>query len=127
MAYVEGIAQTSDSFSLKESGLSLDFDLFQHRCLRLRTVLPETYKSAEKLPDMNEESDNEVFLHITGENRASHHGSKLTGSNPGMRLQYVEKKKSQPQPENSLFLYRKIPLRILRWNRIMNFTIKFLL
>ena len=92
LAYVEGIAQTSDSFSLKESGLSLDFDLFQHRCLRLRTVLPETYKSAEKLPDMNEESDNEVFLHITGENRASHHGSKLTGSNPGMRLQYVEKK-----------------------------------
>jgi alpha-galactosidase len=84
-------AQTHDSFTISEGQLDLNFDFFQHRFLRLRTVLPESYKFPVNLPKMNEESDNEVFLHVTGENRGSHHGAKLTGGNPGMRLLFIGK------------------------------------
>lgn len=100
-------AQTSDSFTISEGQLNLNFDLFQHRYLRLRTILPDSYKLPVNLPQMNEESDNEVFLHVTGENRRSHHGAKLTGGNPGMRLVFVEKREIKTQKGKMVVILQK--------------------
>jgi alpha-galactosidase len=58
--------------------------------LRQQLLLPAGYKKTSiKTSAANDEIGNVVFLHISGENRAAHHGAKLTGGSCGMRLQYA--------------------------------------
>jgi len=84
-----------DSIFLKEGNMQLNFSLNHHKFLRLESILPGNFELKNKLPETNAESNNEVFLHVTGENRASHHGSKLTGGNPGVRLVFISKKETK--------------------------------
>lgn len=111
---VKSSATTTDSLDIHEGQLKLEFELLHNKYLRLQTILPETYKMEVKLPTMNEESDNEVFLHVAGENRASHHGAKLTGGNPGMRLSYVEKRETPTLNGKIIVFIQKDTVRHLK-------------
>lgn len=84
-------ANSVDGGELKISNGHIDFNFafYKDHFLRLRSVLPSSFSTKVALPTINIESDNEVFLHITGEDQASHHGSKLTGGNPGIRLKFL--------------------------------------
>ncbi len=75
-------------FTLTASGLALAFDLFEGDKLRLRSVLPEGYPAPE-LPAMSAAGELDVALQVTGEDRNDHHGLKLTGGTPGVRMTYV--------------------------------------
>lgn len=89
--YGQSDQNESQAFSIHPKGLSISFDFRNDKNLRVPSFLPSGYIPAiDSFPVGNEES-NEVFLHCTGENQASHHGVKLTGGNPGMRLVFLEK------------------------------------
>jgi len=84
-------ANETEAFSLSSGLVQYKFSMYQNKYLRFRSMLPEGATVENKMPDINYESDCEVFLHLSGENRASHHGSKLTGGNPGLRLNFISK------------------------------------
>jgi len=88
-----GFAQT-EKFSIGNNDLKVQFEL-QKTKLKQRLVLPVNYTGTTSLPDIVLESDLEVSLQCTGEDRASHHGAKLCGGNPGLRLQFVKKEEVQ--------------------------------
>jgi len=97
----------SDTLQLTFGQLQLNYSFYKHNSLRLRTILPTNFSTSAKLPVMNEESDSEVFLHVAGENRFSHHGSKLTGGNPGIRLKYIGIKETKT-PKGKLSVITQI-------------------
>jgi alpha-galactosidase len=84
--------QISAPFSIEPKGLKISFDFYKKKYLRVLSFLPAENQKNIGVSDWCEEAGNEVFLHCSGENQASHHGSKMTGGNPGMRLLFVEKK-----------------------------------
>lgn len=75
-------------FIINEGGLNIYFDFFESNILKNRLVLPENYKGDRNISDISKESDLEVALHLTGNDREAHFGSKLVGSMPGMVLNY---------------------------------------
>jgi alpha-galactosidase len=83
---------TSDEFSIGNKDLKISFYFYNKEYLRSSTFLPVDYNAANPLPQLSGESGNVVFMHCAGEDQASHHGTKLTGGNPGMRLSFIEKK-----------------------------------
>jgi len=80
---------TPSPFMISESGVTLYFDFFEEKKLRLRALLPTGYPLPEAFPNLMGSGELEVSLQCTGEDRNDHHGLKLTGGNPGMRLEFV--------------------------------------
>ena len=80
------------AFNIEQGGLVLAFDFFEGGKLRLRTVAPAGVMPAAALPDTSALAELDVALHCTGQDRNDHHGLKLTGSTPGMRLEFVNRR-----------------------------------
>lgn len=113
---------TEKAFQLKGKDMVVSFEFFQGKYLRLRSLLPESYVGAAKLPEMNAEADNEVALHCTGEDRNSHHGAKLTGGNPGMRLEFVEKRETKTNRGKLVVIEQKDPVKKLKVESFYEFS-----
>jgi alpha-galactosidase len=105
---------TFDSFYFGNKDLKISFYLYNNEYLRNSSFLPSDYKEINPLPKWSSESGNVVFLQCTGENQASHHGTKLTGGNPGMRLLFVEKKESVTTYGKQVILVQKDTVKKLR-------------
>ena len=105
---------TFDNFYFGNKDLKISFYLYNNEYLRNSSFLPADYKVNNPLPDWSSESGNVVFLQCTGENQASHHGTKLTGGNPGMRLLFVEKKESVTSYGKQVILVQKDTVKKLR-------------
>lgn len=101
-------------FVLEAGGLNLSFEFYQDKYLRLRSFLPQENKQYFLLRNTDREAENEVFMHISGENRGVHHGAKMTGGNPGMRLEFVEKTEANTVNGKLVILVQKDPVRNLR-------------
>jgi len=78
-------------FTIESKDLKIVFGFNKEKCLRMQDILPEGNYKSTPVSEASEESGNEVFIHCTGENHYSHHGTKFTGSLPGMRLKYIER------------------------------------
>lgn len=89
LTFGDAIAQQLQKISIGDEELKVHFELNGSK-LKQRLIIPESYKGDIVLPNTVNESDIEVSLHCTGEDRASHHGVKLCGGNPGLRLKYVK-------------------------------------
>lgn len=100
------LSAQDDKFTIGSDGLKIHFELNKTR-LNQRLVLPGNYTGTIQLPDMVHESDLEVSLHCTGEDRASHHGAKLCGGTPGLRLQYINKKVTEMPWGKQVIIYQK--------------------
>ena len=83
--------QGREAFSVSESGGTLTFDFFDRQCLRLRSHVPAGMESRVNLNKVDQVSENEVLIHLTGDNRDVHHGDKLQGGLLGERLRFVSK------------------------------------
>ncbi|WP_157491799.1 alpha-galactosidase [Maribacter thermophilus] len=78
-----------NSFDMEVEGLKIKFEVDSDNRLKERLLLPSEYNGDIVLPATDKETDLSVSFHVTGENRDSHHGAKLTGGLPGLRLDYV--------------------------------------
>lgn len=106
LAFAKNILAQEKKFVLGDEGLSVQFELENDR-LKQRLVLPANYKGDISLSKTVNESDLEVSLQCTGEDRASHHGVKLCGGTPGLRLQYVKKEESVTPWGKQVIIYQK--------------------
>ena len=113
---------TQKAFQLKGKDMVAGFDFFQGKYLRLRSLLPESYTGALNLPEMNAEADNEVALHCTGEDRNAHHGAKLTGGNPGMRLEFVSKHETKTDKGTLVVIIQQDPIKKLKVESFYEFA-----
>lgn len=113
---------TQKAFQLKGKDMVASFDFFQGKYLRLRSLLPESYNEAVNIPDMNAEADNEVALHCTGEDRNAHHGAKLTGGNPGMRLEFVSKLETKTDKGTLVVIIQQDPVKRLKVESFYEFA-----
>lgn len=84
-------SESNNAFTINPKRLKISFSFFNSRNLRLISFLPEGVFSTDKMPVAAGGPDNEVFLQCIGENQAAHHGTKLTGSNPGEQLLFIGK------------------------------------
>ncbi len=75
-------------FRWEASGLVFSFEFDEGR-LRLRHVLPSGVAEPPRLPAPNAVSALETSLHCTGEDVPDHHGAKLCGGSPGIRMRFV--------------------------------------
>ncbi|MCL4402828.1 MAG: alpha-galactosidase, partial [Acidobacteria bacterium] len=89
-----GVQAPPKGFQLAHGGLVFDFTMLGGR-LRQRLLLPAGYDPKQTVPAPKEASCLEVAIHAAGENRDDHHGSKCTGSMPGGRLVFVEKREER--------------------------------
>jgi alpha-galactosidase len=101
-------------FTIKSGGLKIAFDFFQGKYLRLRILLPEDYVVTKQNNDLSSDSENEVLMHVSGENREVHHGAKMTGGNPGMNLEFVEKTETKTVNGKMVILIQKDPVKNLK-------------
>jgi len=74
-----------------ESGINFKFNLYKNKYLRLLSMLPDEMSSLTSNVKADTYSGNEVFIHLSGENRDVHHGDKLTGGALGARLVFIKK------------------------------------
>lgn len=80
----------TSSFSLVSSGIKIDFSIKNQKKLEAISIFPEVYKiTTDNLKKVR--STNEVFFHVTGENRS------LIEGEPGITLEYIGKKE-EPLP-----------------------------
>lgn len=84
-------------FDISGGGLSVKFDFFKNNILKNRLLIPEDYSGDINLRKVCKEGDIEVAIHMTGEDRDSHVGSKMVGSMPGMALEFDSKKEENIQ------------------------------
>jgi alpha-galactosidase len=101
-------------FTIESGRLKLNFVFLQHMNLRLQSILPENYEEKNSFSELNSEAENEVFIQVTGENRGVHHGAKLTGGNPGMRLEFIEKTETNTVNGKLVILVQKDPVKNLK-------------
>lgn len=85
-----GAAADLTPFGWQAAGVSFSF-AFVGQCLRLHGMLPEGAAEAEGLPPLTNVSGLETSLHCTGEDIPDHHGAKLTGGEPGIRMTYGDR------------------------------------
>ncbi|MHB8581601.1 MAG: hypothetical protein ACYDA4_17295, partial [Ignavibacteriaceae bacterium] len=67
------------AFNIRSKGLNISFDFYNNQYLRCQAILPDGFNQTTVVPNLSDEDGNVVFLQCTGENQASHHGTKLTG------------------------------------------------
>jgi alpha-galactosidase len=75
-------------FTWEASGLVFSFEFDEDR-LRFRHVLPAAVAEPPRLPAPNAVSGLETSIHCTGEDIPDHHGAKLCGGTPGIRMRFV--------------------------------------
>lgn len=85
----------NEPFEIREGGLVVKFDFYGNSILKSRLLLPETFAGDINLLPVSKQSDIEVSLHITGQNRDSHAGVKSVGCMPGMILEYESLKQQK--------------------------------
>ena len=88
LLFFQAAKSLSQTFTIEGSGLNIDFDLLNGKHLRSLLIYPNDFESEAKLQSRTEESNLEVALHSTGNNRNAHFGAKMAGGLPGMRLVY---------------------------------------
>ena len=74
-------------FELEGGGVVIRFDIFEG-ALKNRIMLPKGYMGDVHLAGMSDEAEPEIAVHLTGLGLAGHIGSTISGSNPGIKLQY---------------------------------------
>ena len=115
-------------FSIKGNEITLNFEIYKGKSLRLRTILPASYNPSVELESLEADNDAEIFLHITGENRNTHHGAKLSGASASDRLEFIEKTEHNTPEGKIITLVEHDPVKNLgKWNRFMNLIISRLL
>ena len=88
LLFFQAAKSLGQTFTIEGSGLNIDFDLLNGKHLRSLLIYPNDFESEAKLQTRTEESNLEVALHSTGNNRNAHFGAKMAGGLPGMRLIY---------------------------------------
>lgn len=102
----EILAQKTE-FKLGDNRLEVQFEINSNNQLKQRLLLPIDYDGSTDLQSTTAESDLEVSLHCTGENRATHHGVKLCGGMPGLRLQFDKKEEISKPWGTQYIIYQK--------------------
>ncbi len=87
---------------------------FVGKKLRLQTLLPDGVAAPGILPAATDVSGLEVSIHCTGEDPADHHGLKLTGGTPGIRMEFLGKREDSTANGRRLTLYHFDPALGLR-------------
>lgn len=100
------MSQELKKFNIGDQELKVHFEL-NNNILKQRLIIPENFKGDIVLPSVANESDQEVSLHCTGEDRASFHGAKLCGGNPGLRLQYVKLEEKSTSWGKQVIVFQK--------------------
>lgn len=109
-------------FSAKGHDISVNFDFTKAGSLRLMTILPGSYQKTVKIDSPAIDNDEEVFLHITGEDRNEHHGAKLTGASASERLRFVRKSESEIPGGRVLTIEQHDPVRNLKVESVYEFN-----
>lgn len=81
-------------FKISGANLEISFEIVADQKLKQRLILPRDYNGSTALPGPITESDLEVSLHCSGENKATFHGAKLCGGMPGLRLTFTKMDKT---------------------------------
>ncbi|MCK9617746.1 MAG: alpha-galactosidase [Lentimicrobiaceae bacterium] len=105
------------SLLLKESGLKINFEVYNEKYLRLRNMLPETYVFGEKSFPITNQTGYEVSMYCSGEeNRTIHFGD------PGMRLIFIGKEEKKLQNGKQIILIQRDPVKNLRVESFYEFN-----
>jgi alpha-galactosidase len=98
-----------DPFEWNAPELVFSFEFFDKR-IRSRTVLPTGVKPPADLPPSSAISGLETSIHCTGEDPNDHHGLKLTGGSPGVRLFYKGRTEVPTSGGKRLTIYQSDPV-----------------
>ena len=98
-----------DPFEWNAPELVFSFEFFDKK-LRLRTVLPNGVNPPADLPSSSANSGLETSIHCTGEDPNDHHGLKLTGGSPGVRLLYKGRAEVPTSSGMRLTIYQSDPV-----------------
>jgi alpha-galactosidase len=96
-------------FEWTAPGLVFSF-AFVDKNLRFRTMLPPGVDPPKNLPPPTVLSGIETSLHCTGEDPNDHHGLKLTGGSPGVRLIYKGRRDILTPTGKRLTIYQSDPV-----------------
>ncbi|HLP71650.1 MAG TPA: alpha-galactosidase [Bacteroidales bacterium] len=108
-------------FSATGHDISVNFGFTKQGSLRLMTILPDSYNKVNpETPSYDR--DEEVFLHITGEDRNEHHGAKLTGASASERLEFVKKTESKIPGGSILTIEQHDPVKNLKVESVYEFN-----
>jgi len=97
-------------FTWETSLLVFSFEFDEDR-LRLRHILPAGVAEPPRLPAPNMVSGLETSLHCTGEDIPDHHGAKLCGGSPGIRMRFVRREETVTAKDRQLLItHEDVPL-----------------
>lgn len=122
LIYVIQSSFSQAPFSAKGYNISVNFDFTKTGSIRLMTILPDPCNKPFKLANPAADSDEEVFLHITGEDRNEHHGAKLTGASASGRLVFVKKSESLINGGRLLVIEQHDPVKNLKVESVYQFN-----
>ncbi len=108
LCIVHGFAQNK-TFQLGDDSLKIQFEVVSNR-LKERLMLPSVYNGNIIIQNTVDEADLSVSMHCTGEDRASHHGAKLCGGMPGLRLHYERYEEKNTKWGKQVIVYQKDPI-----------------
>jgi alpha-galactosidase len=100
-------------FEIAGSGLVFAFEVTQGK-LRQSYLLPAGIRPDAPLPAPSDASGLEAAIHCSGENQQDHHGLKVTGSMPGGRLVFAEKREEDTAMGKHVVLTQRDPVLGLR-------------
>jgi alpha-galactosidase len=101
-------APVYEPFEWSAPNLVFSFEFFDKK-LRSRTVLPAGIEPPAGLPPSSAISGLETSIHCTGEDPNDHHGLKLTGGSPGVRLLYKGRAEAPTADGKRLTIYQSDP------------------
>lgn len=125
IVFIAGIYSPIDAqkpFSIAGSEITLSFEFYKGKNLRLRTMLPSSYSHSGKLNNLESDGDDEIFLHITGEDRNTHHGANLTGASASGRLEFLEKTETETSEGKIITLVQHDPVKNLKVESVYEFN-----
>ncbi len=98
-----------EPFAWTAPGLVFSFE-FLDKKIRFRTLLPPGVPPPNDLPPPAAISGVETSLHCTGEDPNDHHGLKLTGGSPGVRLEYAGKRETSTATGKRFTIHQADPV-----------------
>ena len=125
VVFIAGIFSPVDAqkpFSIAGREITLSFEFYKGKNLRLRTMLPSSYSHSGKLNNLESDGDDEIFLHITGEDRNTHHGANLTGASASGRLEFLEKTETETPEGKIITLVQHDPVKNLKVESVYEFN-----
>ena len=93
-SFIHIMAQNSSPFEINGKELTFYYDFYNGKYLRQMLLLPNDVDVSFQWKGSSE-TDLETNLQVTGDNRQSHHGSKILGGLSGMRLSFVGKEEAK--------------------------------